>query len=322
MRPAFAYARGLALVAAIVGLGLPSIAFADSPVSLAPMGRMVWACSRSGVVGLSASTGTVVFRSNLESAYCTRVVPSMSGVWVAGGATDKNTGLLTKINSQTGFAKTILKIRGGAVTAVAASAGRVWIIAGPPGDARVLIVNARTGRVTGTVAGAKQPVAIAADDTGVWIATAQGRLLYARRAGASAHFVLALPTTTPHGLSAPPVLSLGSRSAWVSAGETVVRIDERSRRVLARIRLPGTPFTLAVGDGALWAGVFRLPNASRLVKVDVRDNAVISSASVPFASASVAVGAGGVWLGLARAAPRVLRVNPKTLRLHLLAILG
>jgi hypothetical protein len=302
----------------MIELGLSPIAFADSPVSLAPVARIIWACSQAGVVGLSANSGEVAFRSDLGTAYCSHLVRGVGAVWMAGGETENNTGLLAKINIATGAAKTILKIRG-AVSAVASSAGRVWLVAGPQNDARVLIVNARTGRVAGTVAGAKHPVAIAADNTGVWIATAQGQLLHAGAAGASAHYVLSLPTTTANGLTAPPVVSLGSGSVWVAAGEIVLRVDERSLKVLARIQVPGTPFTLAVGGGALWAGVFRLPNASRLVKVDVRDDAVIGSASVPFASSSVAVGAGGVWLGLARAAPRVFRVDPRSLRLHLLA---
>ena len=63
-------------------------------------------------------------------------------------------------------------------------------------------------------------------------------------------------TTIPVG-STPTAIATDGDSVWVASGGdgTLVRIDERSNKVTAKVEIGGSPQALAVGGGKVWASV-------------------------------------------------------------------
>jgi streptogramin lyase len=58
------------------------------------------------------------------------------------------------------------------------------------------------------------------------------------------------------GLLAPIGLGLGFGSVWAADldAKAIDRVDPRTRRVIARLRVGGFPVRLAVGFGSVWVG--------------------------------------------------------------------
>lgn len=96
----------------------------------------------------------------------------------------------------------------------------------------------------------------------------------------------------------------GFGSAWASdTGQNrVLRIDPRTRRVIARIRVGGSDLGLAVGAGSLWALQHNAsgPNGP-LLRIDPRTNRVVARialampAGVPVSVAGVVASRDNVW---------------------------
>jgi streptogramin lyase len=97
----------------------------------------------------------------------------------------------------------------------------------------------------------------------------------------------------------------GFGSAWVSdtGGNAVLRIDPRTHRVVARIRVGGGDLGLAVGAGSLWALQYNAsgPNGP-LLRIDPRTNRVVARialtmrSGVPVAAAGVVASHDNVWV--------------------------
>jgi hypothetical protein len=306
-------------VAAIFAFAAAPAAGGGETIQLAAGGRAVWTCSSDGVIELDARTGRVLSRRYVGSDYPLQVALGSGAAWVAHVAGGYTAGGLTRIDLKTGRATTRLRLSSGPVFAVAAGAGRVWALVGPTRNPQIARVDPRSGRRIGLVRGSFQATSLAADRSGLWIATGTGWLLHARPWSARASRVLRVPPRSAGGLLGPPTLALDSGSAWISGGATVVRVDERTHKALARIRLPALPGAAAVGDGTIWALVSDRFNRTWLVRVNTGTNRVTGERRIPASATSVTVGAGGVWLGLTGTFNRVLRVNPRTLKLHLLA---
>jgi hypothetical protein len=258
------------------------------------------------VIELDARNGTVLRHAYMGSDYPLQVAIGSGAAWVAHVAGGYTAGGLTRFDLATGRATTRLRSKNGPVFGVAAAAGRVWALVGPTANARVARVDPRTGREAGLVGGFTQPTSIAADRSGPWIATGSGLLLH------GAAQVVRLPAHT-----APLVVALGSGSAWAAGDGTVVRADERTNRLTARLHVAGIPAAAAAGPRALWLLVLR--RKEWLVRIDAGTNRIGAQRPVPMESTSIAVGAGGVWLGTAERIPRIIRVDPKSLELRLFA---
>jgi DNA-directed RNA polymerase specialized sigma24 family protein len=88
-------------------------------------------------------------------------------------------------------------------------------------------------------------------------------------------------------------------SVWLSAtnDEAVLRVDPRTRRVTARIRV-GTDVNLGAGAGAIWA-VPRRPTlaAPRLIRIDPRTNRVVARIRIPSPGARYPLGGAAVLAG-------------------------
>lgn len=308
---------GIVIAVVLIGLAVARAAVAGGvPAQLAAGSGALWTCSDAGLIELDVRTGRVLSRPRVGASFPLQVALGSGAAWVAGVENGYIAGALTRINVASGQATTRLRLRTGPVFGVAAGGGSVWALVGPTSHAKVVRVDPGSGRRIGVVRGATQPSSLAADASGVWIADASGWLLHARPGGGQAKRVLAVPSRS----IAPPAVAVGLGSAWASNGKSLVRIDELTNKPVARIRLPAVPTAVAAGDGSVWAILLQPPNQYWLVRVNGNTNRVADRVRIPTASSSVAVWLGGVWLGLSGtssgAAPRVLRVDPRTLKLR------
>jgi hypothetical protein len=193
---------------------------------------------------------------------------------------------------------------------ISVSAGRdaVWVACcGESGTGasasggRLLRVDPRRKRVVADIALPARPVAVAADTAGAWVATAGGQVLLVseRRNRVAA----TIDAGGPLGFS--QTIAAGAGGVWLADpfDEQVVRIDPRTRRVMARIPA-GAATTLAVAGDDVWA-----LSSLGLLRIDPARDRVVATASDPdlHRARLVAAGAGAVW---AAGWSSVLRIDP------------
>jgi YVTN family beta-propeller protein len=179
---------------------------------------------------------------------------------------------------------------------VAATHDTVWIACCDEGVAgastaggRLLRVDPRHRRVVADIALPANPVAVAADDTTAWVATAGGQVLVVSQ---KRHRVVArIEAGGPLGFS--QTIAVGPGGVWVADpfDEQVVRIDPKTRRVMARIPA-GAVTTVAVGGNAVWA-----LSPLGLVRIDPARDRVVATTSDPDLRRArlLAAGGGAVW---------------------------
>jgi DNA-binding beta-propeller fold protein YncE len=140
---------------------------------------------------------------------------------------------------------------------VGATRDTVWIACGgeagsgahaSPG--RLLRIDPRRKRVVADVALPAAPVAIAADPSAAWVATASGQVLMV--SGKRNRVAARIDAGGPLGFS--QTIAVGAGGVWLADpfDEQIVRIDPKTRRVTARIPA-GAVTTLAVTRDAVWA---------------------------------------------------------------------
>jgi PQQ-like domain len=84
--------------------------------------------------------------------------------------------------------------------------------------------------------------------------------------------------------------------------------------IVARIRLPGSPFSVATGEGLVWA-LTRQP-AAAVWRIDPRSNRIVGSPTrLPVDPWNIAVGAGSVWVTPNGADGRLIRIDARTGRI-------
>ena len=135
---------------------------------------------------------------------------------------------------------------------------------------RLLRVDPRRKRVVADIALDASPVAIAADTSAAWVATAGGHVLMVspKRNRVTATIDAGGPIGFNH------TIAVGASGVWLADpfDEQVVRIDPKTRRVMARVPA-GAVTTLAVTGDAVWAlsslGLVRVdPAEDRVVAID------------------------------------------------------
>src|SRR5512133_2308671 len=103
-------------------------------------------------------------------------------------------------------------------------------------------------------------------------------------------------------------------SGCTSSGEppnTASTPPENQRGIVARIGLPAAPFSVATGEGWVWA-LTRQP-AAAVWRIDPRSNRVVGEPTpLPVDPWHIAVGVGSVWVTPNGADGRLLRINPRT----------
>ena len=160
---------------------------------------------------------------------------------------------------------------------VAATRDTVWVAccgqadAGAPSSGgRLLRVDPSRKRVVADIALPAAPVAIAADASATWVATAGGQVLMVNQK--RNRVAATIDAGGPLGFS--QTIAVGAGGVWLADpfDEQIVRIDPKTRRVMARI--PAGPVTtLAVTGDAVWAlsslGLIRVdPAQDRVVAID------------------------------------------------------
>ncbi len=191
---------------------------------------------------------------------------------------------------------------------LAVGEGGIWLAAGDriwkidPRGAAPLAEIAVGGRVSGLLAaqGAVWAIVRPAGERGrlVHIDPARGRIVRTIPVGGSPSAVTAVPG-----------------AVWVAdaATRSVTRIDPRTGRVIAGIRLPGSN-SGAPSQITVYAGVVWVYQQDAVVRIDPSTNTVAGSiAVVPVHGGTLAAGSGGVWVLTSTPPPRraaLERIDP------------
>jgi YVTN family beta-propeller protein len=184
----------------------------------------------------------------------------------------------------------------GGPISVSAAGGSVWVACcGPPdtgpatSSGRLLRVDPRRKRVVADIPLPARPVALAADASAAWVATAGGQVLMV--SSKRNRIAATIAAGGPLGFS--QTIAVGPGGVWLADpfDEQIVRIDPRTRRVMARI--PAGPVTtLAVTGEAVWA-----LSPLGLVRIDPARDRVAAIGSDPDLRRArlVAADAAGLW---------------------------
>jgi YVTN family beta-propeller protein len=113
----------------------------------------------------------------------------------------------------------------------------------------------------------------------------------------------------------PKPIAAGGGAVWVTSllGDTVSRIDPRTNRIVATIPVGRGPFAIAAGGGAVWVAS-AIDDA--LWRIDPRTNRVVARIQLAGAPRAVSVGAGGVWV---TTAPRLASPPKGTIKIGVYA---
>jgi hypothetical protein len=300
--------RRLATAAAVlVALTFTGPALAGGvPVQLAATGHLLWAVSDSGLTAFDTRTRTrVVVRSTTPYPYTTRLAASGGSVWVASIANGYISGAVSRIDARTHRARTMLRLAHQPVWDVCAGGGLVWALYGPGSNTRL----ARFGRP-----GHPHFIALhtrtnwcAADEFGVWITTADGRLLHVDPSGDAV-------ATVAH-IRGAFTLEAGGGSVWVAAGMRVVRYDERSHRVLS-FATGSTVGALSIGAARIWVLTANRRGQSTLLRLNPITGRIQARRRLTGSPMDVRESEAHVWLGGldARRTPTLWTIEPDTLK--------
>jgi peptide/nickel transport system substrate-binding protein len=143
-----------------------SIIVGNGPAGIVADGDRVWVANSvdATVSEIDATTGRVIGEYPVGERPVALAVGA-GAVWVA-NASD---GTVSRVVSGTGETQAISVGRGPA--AIAYAFGSLWVANAE--DGTVMVIDPRTGSVTGTVRVGKDPVALASADDGVWAASAR-----------------------------------------------------------------------------------------------------------------------------------------------------
>ena len=85
---------------------------------------------------------------------------------------------------------------------------------------------------------------------------------------------------------------------WLARGSTkeVVRVDARTRRIVAELPVPGTPTSLAVADSGIWVAVSDDDGRATLLRYDRRSRALRQSIAVREGIGGIVAAGGVVWV--------------------------
>jgi branched-chain amino acid transport system substrate-binding protein len=176
-------------------------------------------------------------------------------------------------------------------------------------DRTVSRIDPGARRVVRTLAIGEVPTELVAGSGAVWVGSAARRGT-TRSASAWTHAFTRLdaesgrivarvelprpaaPDPRPGHVPGSVLAVSGFGALWAVAPDySVVRIDYRANRIVARIPVRAT--AIATAPDGIWA---LEPDRLRLVRIDPRRNAVAERIKVPFAGNAIAAGAGAVWM--------------------------
>jgi hypothetical protein len=284
------------------------------PVQLAATGNTVWAVSDSGLSAFDTRRKTlVVVVPRTPYPYTTRLVVSGRSVWVASIANGYISGAVSRIDARTQRATTMLRLPHQPVWDICAGGGLVWALYGQGNNTRL----ARFGPAAHPHLQALHARAnwCAADKSGVWITTADGRLLHADpKTDAVASFAKIPGAFT---------IEAGGGSVWVAAGAGVAHFDEHTRRVQT-FATGSTVEALAIGANRVWALTTNRRGRSTLLRLDPTTGHIQARQRLAGSPTDVHESDAHVWLGGLDAGrtPTLWAVEPNTLNVRRVLSLG
>jgi DNA-binding SARP family transcriptional activator len=244
--------------------------------------------------GPLAADSTYVYVSNIGDATVSRILP-----------------LKRKLYDTSALSRAIDMVAGD---------GQLWVAnGGAPGHTplglgpgTVAVRNpgptVKTFPVGPNINGGEEQTTIAADDSGysLWAGNQDSRTV--RQIDRTTERTL----ITIHGVAPGGLAVVGNSSAgdtvWASDPfrNLVVRIDERARRIVARIHIPNTPTRLAADKRAVWVltrdgdgpGVWRPTRETHpaVWRIDPATNTPIARIPLPLTPFRIALGADSVWV--------------------------
>jgi outer membrane protein assembly factor BamB len=150
-----------------------------------------------------------------------------------------------------------------------------------------------------------EPRGLAVGSTGVWLVDRRSGAL--RRLSRST----ARPVGRPIRIARPlSVAAADGLVAVLDARGAVVRVGERTGRVLSRTLVRGTPQSMALGAGAIWVVVQNGGIDGTLVAVDATTGRIRSRTSLGLGTGDVAIAGGRVWA----VGEDLVAVDPRTAR--------
>jgi sugar lactone lactonase YvrE len=232
---------------------------------------------------------------------------------------------LVRIDPATGTAR-VTKITGGTPMDVAVR-GRLAVVTYGPYTVGYELVDADSGASVGStrLPGADQAQApVAAGPDGIWVAASGydgenvGEVIETpATSGPPAAFDRVVIPENPNFLffytpdsGSFNDVAVGEGGVWLArdTGPYLKRIDATRRRVVATIKLPFRPKSLAAGAGAIWVtGLFD----DAVARLDPTTSKVTMTVPVDPGTDGVAVADGSVWVA-STIAGTVTRIDPKT----------
>jgi len=203
------------------------------------------------------------------------------GIWVA----RYGPGVIVRVDPKT-LRRSTIKV-GPNPEGVAVAAGSVWVTGFDDGTLRRIDPVRRRVVETFHLGGVTAGLAVA--DRSLWIG-------FGREATSIARLDLGTHEVTriDVGHRTPDRISSDGRSLWVSAQDTVVRVDPKTNRAVARFDLAGTfAQGTAAHDGAIW-----IPNKERntITRFDPRTNRVAAALRAGPGAIAATAGFGTVWV--------------------------
>jgi YVTN family beta-propeller protein len=284
---------------ALIGAALLGFFLTRSDAGAATSGTVVRIDAASGKV-----VGGVRVGNDPEA-----IAAGTGSVWVANFAD----GTVSKIDPATSQVDTIRV--NGLPQSVAVSGGIALVANSPPANTLTLI-KAEAGSVYDIVALKARPAdastIVAAGPAGVWLVDKE-RFTVERvdLAGNDFRVLVAGKLRPESTLSELDSVAVGRHTVWIAdLRRTLWRLDPRTARVVARVRLPIAPRRVAVGEGAVWV-TGAIENV--VLRIDPRDNRVVARIPVGRGSSGVAADAGSVWVAN-EVDGTVSRIDPRTNR--------
>lgn len=193
--------------------------------------------------------------------YPLELARTAGAVWVGSVANGYAAGAVDRFDARTGRRTRSVRFPHRAVYALAGGGALAWAWLASPShlSTSVVVAFAPDGLVVHRLTVARRPAWLAADADGAWL-TDGTRVELLRGDGAR------MPVAGIGRVTAQPVAAFGS--VWFPSGFSLVRVDSRTRRPVARIRLGSMqPLVLAAGGRRLWVAGSAGPARSALVSL-------------------------------------------------------
>jgi DNA-binding beta-propeller fold protein YncE len=258
-----------------------AIPVSDGPCGVAVGFGYIWVASdRAGTLSRVDPRTNRVRTVRVGTTACW-LTAGAGGIWVA----RYGPGVLVRVDPKT-LRKSTIKV-GPNPEGVAVAAGSVWVTGFDDGTLRRVDPVRRKVVETLHLGGVTAGLAVASRS--LWIG-------FGREATAIARLDLRTHELTriDVGHQTPDRISTDGRSLWVSAQDTVVRVDPQTNRVVARFALGGTfAQGTSAGDGAIW-----IPNKERntITRFDPRTNRVAAVLRAGPGAIAATAGFGTVWV--------------------------